>query len=185
MGRDANTERRHASPASGGSSFTTRRRCSPVTERAQRSRRAAISVARPTGASNALPSSRPRKASPTSAGVRTCGGGAGTSTRRALSRPIASTIPVSADLVSAAPSTEGSSAHTAPGTVRASSARRSGSTTAGVQRTEYEPRVSLARAPRRGRRFSNGTIAPVAVSSTAQHATRPIQRTLAPTSSPT
>ena len=61
--------------------------------------RVATSPASRVGASNALPSSRPRNASATSVAVRTFGGGAGVSSWRAPSRQIASTIPVSAERV--------------------------------------------------------------------------------------
>ena len=56
---------------------------------------------------------------------------------------------------------------------------------AGVQRTEYEPFDSRALPLLRLRWRSSGTIAPCAVSSTAQIATRPSHRTLGPMSSPT
>ncbi len=131
-----------------------------------------------TGASNALPSRRARNASVTSAAVRTFGGGAGTSIQRALSRQIASTMPVSAERVSARASTLGSMASTLPGISSARRLHRSVSTSAGVQRTENDA-LELLAAPRRRRRCrSSGTIAPRAVSSTAQIATRPSHRTL-------
>ncbi len=154
-----------------------------MTERPHRSIRVATSPARRIGASNALPSRRPRNASATSVAVRTFGGGAGISSWRAPSRQIASTMPVSADRVSARASTSWSSARSEPGIVSISCESRAGSTSAGVQRTEYEPLVSRAVPPRRVRWRRNGTIAPRAVSSTAQIATRPSQRTLAPTPS--
>ena len=56
---------------------------------------------------------------------------------------------------------------------------------AGVQRTEYEPFDSRALPLLRLRCRSIGTIEPCAVSSIAQIATRPSQRTLGPMSSPT
>ena len=93
---------------------------------------------RASGASKALPSRRARNASVTSLPVRTTGGAAGTSMRRALSRPMASTMPVSAERVTARASTLGSRAATLPGMASTTSARRSGSTSAGVQRTAYD-----------------------------------------------
>ena len=81
--------------------------------------------------------------------VRTTGGAAGTSMRRALSRQMASTMPVRAERVTARASTLGSRAATPPGMASATSARRSGSTSAGVQRTEYD-----ACSPRDGRSAS-------------------------------
>jgi len=66
--------------------FTKAEARSLVTERAQCVTLVATSPARRVGASNAVPSRRARKASPTSRAVRTRGGGAGTSRRRALSR---------------------------------------------------------------------------------------------------
>ena len=95
------------------------RACSPVTERPQRSTRAEISPPRRSGASNALPSSRARNASATSVAVRMRGGGAGNLEPPALSRQIASTMPVSAERVSARASTFGSRARQ-----RAASRRR-------------------------------------------------------------
>ena len=77
----------------------------------------------------------------TSVAVRTTGGGAGTSMRRALSRQNASTMPVSAERVRARASTRVSRARTLPGIAATTSARRSVSTSAGVQRTEYEAEV--------------------------------------------
>ena len=142
----ANTARCQTFASSGGSSRTIRRPRSPVTERPQRSMRVATSPASRVGASNALPSRRPRNASATSVAVRTFGGGAGVSSWRAPSRQIASTMPVSAERVSARASTSWSSASSDPGIVSIKRARRAGSTRAGVQRTEYEPFESRARA---------------------------------------
>ena len=65
-------------------------------------------------------------ASDTSATVRTRGGGAGSSSRRALSRQIASTMPVSAERISARASILGSNAHTTPGMLSARRASRAG-----------------------------------------------------------
>ena len=156
-----------------------------MTERDQLSARDTSSPATRTGASNALPSRRARNASVTSLPVRTTGGAAGTSMRRALSRPMASTMPVSADRVTARASTLGSRAATLPGIASTTSARRSGSTSAGVHRTAYDA-CSLRDEPLRRRRCRRtGTIAPRAASSTAHIATLPSQRTLGPTSSRT
>ena len=92
-------------------------------------------------------------------------------------------MPVSAERVSARASTLGSIASTLPGISSASSLQRSASTKAGIQRTEKDA-LELLAAPRRRRRWrNNGTIAPRAVSSTAQTATRPNHRTLGATSS--
>ena len=148
-----------APPSSGASS------CTIVAgwfgdERAHRSMRVTMSPAIFTGASNALPSRRARNASATSFAVWTRGGGAGTSTRRAPSRQIASTMPVSAERVSARRSTLRSSTRMLPGMFVAMRSSRAASTSAGVHRTEYEPLESLALALRRVRRRSCGTIAP-------------------------
>ena len=127
-----------------------------------------------TGASNALPSSRARNASATSWPVRTLGGGAGTSSRRALSRQIASTMPVSAERVSARRSTLRSSARNVPGIVGRTCARdgrRRRARASSAPRTSRSTRRALWL--RRVRRRSSGTIAPRAVSSTAQIATLP------------
>ena len=113
----ANTARCQTFASSGGSRRTIRRPRSPVTDRPQRSMRVATSPASRVGASNALPSSRPRNASATSVAVRTVGGGAGISSWRAPSRQIASTMPVSAERVSARASTSWSSASSEPGIV--------------------------------------------------------------------
>ena len=86
------TDRNQAPPESGGSSWTTRReRPAPVTGLTHRSRRLETSRPAATGATNADPSSRVMTASPTSAPVRTTGGGAGISTRPAASEAMAST----------------------------------------------------------------------------------------------
>ena len=180
-----NTSRSHTPVRSGGSRRTISGACSRVTERAQPSARETSSPATRTGASNALPSSRARNASVTSLPVRTTGGAAGTSMRRALSRPMASTMPVSAERVTARASTLGSRAATLPGMASTTSARRSGSTSAGVQRTAYDACSPRAEPVRRRRCRSTGTIAPRAASSTAHIATLPSQRTLGPTSSRT
>ena len=141
---EAKTARFHASPRSGGSSRTINAACSRVTDRAQSSARSTSSPATRSGASNALPSSRARNASVTSAAVRTLGGGAGTSIQRALSRQIASTMPVSAERVRARASTLGSIARTLPGISSARSLQRSASTKAGIQRTEKDALELLA-----------------------------------------
>ena len=115
----------------------------------------------------------------TSAAVRTVGGGAGTSIQRALSRQIASTMPVSAERVSAA--------RVDARIDREHAARHL------VGQLVAAPSVDQCRhPPHRERRLENcwrrrggavagatsGTIAPRAVSSTAHTATRPNQRTL-------
>ena len=101
----------------------------------------------------------------TSLPVRTTGGAAGTSMRRALSRQMASTMPVSAERVSGAGVDAGVERGDAAGH-GVDDRRRGGrrSTSAGVQRTEYDalaPRRAAAAAPalaqqrapsRRGRR---------------------------------
>ena len=133
-----NTSRSHTPVRSGGSRRTISGACSRVTERDHCSARDTSSPATRAGASNALPSRRARNASVTSLPVRTTGGAAGTSMRRALSRPMASTMPVSAERVTARASTLGSSAATLPGMASTTSARRSGSTSVGVQRTAYD-----------------------------------------------
>ena len=93
-------------------------------------------------------------------------------------------MPVSAERVSARASTFGSSASRARGIAATVDARRVGSISAGVQRTEYDAFDSLELPLPRLRWRSSGTIAPRAVSSTAQIATRPNQRTLGAMSSP-
>ena len=170
---------------SGGSRRTISGACSRVTERDHCSARDTSSPATRVGASNALPSRRARNASVTSLPVRTTGGAAGTSMRRALSRPMASTMPVSAERVTARASTLGSRAATLPGMASTTSASRSGSTSAGVQRTAYDAWSPRDEPLRRRRWRSTGTIAPRAASSTAHIATLPSQRTLGPTSSRT
>ena len=94
-------------------------------------------------------------------------------------------MPVSAERVSARASTFRSRTRTLPGILLAMRSRRCTSIRAGIQRTENEPFESLAVELRRVRRRSCGTIAPRAVSSTAQMATCPNQRTLDPMLSPT
>ena len=122
---DEHREVPRAAVRSGGSRRTISAACSRVTARAHPSARGTSSPATRTGASNALPSSRARNASVTSLPVRTTGGAAGTSMRRALSRQMASTMPVSAERVTARASTLGSSAATLPGMASTTSARRS------------------------------------------------------------
>ena len=89
----------------------------------------------------------------TSVAVRTIGGGAGTSIRRALSRQIASTMPVSAERVRARASTLGSMRqHAARHLVGHLVAGARASTSAGVQRTENDA-LELLAAPLRRRRW--------------------------------
>ena len=101
----------------------------------------------------------------TSLPLRTVGGAAGTSMRRTLSRPMASTMPVSADRVRARASTLESSAATLPGIAPTISAKRTGSTSAGVHRTAYDALSERDEPLRRRRWRSKGTIAPRAASS--------------------
>ena len=181
---EANTARFQASPRSGGSSRTISAACSRVTDRAQSSARSTSSPGDTQRSVERAPvESREKR-------FGDVGGGADARWRRRHLDP-AGTVP--ADRVDHA-GQRGASRGPArrrsdrlpercPASRRRDRCRRAASTKAGIQRTEKDA-LELLAVPRRRRRWrSNGTIAPRAVSSTAQTATRPNHRTLGATSS--
>ncbi len=174
------TDRYQAPLESGGSSCTTsRERPAPVTGLTQRSSRLDTSRPAATGATNPEPSRRVMTASPTSAPVRTTGGGAGITTRPAASEAMASTTARTTSSTTALASAR-DMATTGPGIAPASSSTATWSTSAGIQRTwRSSVRPSGRRLLRRA-----GTMAPRATIRTAYTATRPSQVTLEPTPSP-
>ena len=177
-----NTARCHAPPSSGGSSRTISGACSPVTERAQLLERVStISPATRTGASNALPSSRARNASVTS--LR----GAHAGRRRGHLEPARAVAADRVDHAGERGAGERAGVDLAVERARRCPASRRPSRRGGRRRrarassAPSTSRSTRARCRCRALRCrSSGTIAPRAVSSTAQIATRPSQRTLGP-----
>ncbi len=179
----------HASPESGGSSWTIS--CSrevPVTFLAHVCRPLETSAPYDAGASNVEPFSRPRTASATSDALRGWGGGAGTSTRPAASRQIASTKPSTMLRVTARGSFCFSRTATPVGRDRTRWVSSSWSISAGSQRTANDMRLfppflflPLPLPPLSSDSFcSCGTMRPSATRRTASAAARPIHVTLAP-----
>jgi hypothetical protein len=133
------TERNQAPPLSGGSSWTTRRASTgPRTGSAQRSRRSASGVARRAGAAKGVPFRLVTTASATSPGVRTTGGGAGSSRRPAASRTMASTVAPRTSRVRLRASVR-SRAATGPGMARDRASSLARSTSAGAHATANAP----------------------------------------------
>ena len=170
------TDSNHALPLSGGSSTTARRdRAVPLTASAHRAILPDTSDAAALGAMNDEPSRRVVTASATAAGVRVLGGGAGRSTSDAASCPIASTTAPTISSVTVRASVTPNAA-TGAGMALASRSTSVPSRSAGAHRTDS----STSAFSRRWAERTVGTSRPVATVLTASMATRPIQRTLAP-----